>query len=144
MCVSGDVRLSGGSTAYEGRVELCYNNAWGTVCDDLWGTPDANVVCGQLGYQNQGKLLVSNLLKFSYKNGCTGAIARSSAYFGRGIGSILLDNVGCSGTESRLIDCSHNPIGSHDCSHTEDAGVTCRPLPTTPPPRMPYAICVKS
>jgi hypothetical protein len=36
-----------------------------------------------------------------------------------------LDNVGCSGAESRLIDCSHNAIGSHDCSHSEDAGVTC-------------------
>lgn len=36
-----------------------------------------------------------------------------------------MDNVGCSGTESRLIDCPHNAIGSHDCSHSEDAGVTC-------------------
>ena len=55
----------------------------------------------------------------------SGATARSSAFFGQGVGSILLDNVGCSGTESRLIDCSHNTIGSHDCSHSEDAGVTC-------------------
>ena len=54
-----------------------------------------------------------------------GATARTSAYFGQGTGSIFLDNVGCLGTESRVIDCSHNSIGSHDCSHAEDAGVTC-------------------
>ena len=50
MCDDGDVRLVGGVTENEGRVEICYENHWGTICDDRWDTNEATVVCRQLGY----------------------------------------------------------------------------------------------
>ena len=54
MCNNGDIRLIGGSTALEGRVEVCDSHAWGTVCDDFWNSVDAGVACVQLGYQRSG------------------------------------------------------------------------------------------
>ena len=113
VCSDGDVRLVGGSTAQEGRVEFCNDNTWGTVCDDSWDTADASVVCRQLGF------LV------------TGAVSFSNAAFGQGTDPILLDDVNCIGTENRLADCSHRGIGSHNCGHSEDAGVSCQAATAT-------------
>ena len=100
------VRLVGGSSESEGRVELFHGGTWGTVCDDSWDIRDASVICRSLGY--------------------AGAIAATTeANFGEGTGRIFLDEVDCSGSETSIFDCSSSGIENHDCVHAEDAGVRC-------------------
>lgn len=99
------VRLTG-PTRCSGRAEVYYNNVWGTVCDDGWDMKEAAVVCRQLG--------------------CGSALsAPIGAHFGQGTGQIWLDDMGCSGSEVSLSECSNPGFGTHSCGHGEDASVTC-------------------
>lgn len=53
-CTNGDIRLAGSTNPLIGRVEVCVNQTWGTVCDELWDNNDATVVCRHLGFSPTG------------------------------------------------------------------------------------------
>ncbi|KAL8187235.1 UNVERIFIED_CONTAM: hypothetical protein K2H54_040693 [Gekko kuhli] len=109
---SSSIRLADGNGSCEGRVEVYRNGSWGTVCDDSWDLPEAQVVCRQL---NCGEALSSP----------------GDAHYREGSGDILLDEVQCWGNETTLEECSHAGWGVHDCRHKEDASVICSGIPFT-------------
>jgi len=101
------VRLAGGPSPREGRLEVYHNGTWGTVCGDNGFTDvAARVVCYMLGYGNFTGRFIGNR-------------------YGAGSGRIWLDEVQCSGMETSISDCQHNDWGSHNCSHSENVSVSC-------------------
>ncbi|XP_051974380.1 scavenger receptor cysteine-rich type 1 protein M130-like [Xyrauchen texanus] len=109
------LRLSGGNGRCSGRLEVYHNAVWGSVCDDQWDIRDAQVVCRQLG--------------------CGAALsADGNAAFGAGEGVVWLNRVECRGNEIHLWDCPLYLNNHTDCSHKEDAGLTCADLSVSPTP----------
>ena len=101
---NGDLRLMNG-TEYGGRLEVYYNGQWGTVCDDFFDSSAGIVACRQMGY---------NFYVTEFD-----AIG--------GTDPIMLDDVRCTGSESKLVDCYHRVYGIHNCDHDEDVGLECLP-----------------
>ena len=103
----GAVRLVGGDSLLEGRVELFFLGHWGTVCDYDWDLRDATVVCHQLGYLRAVK-------------------APRSAAFGAGSGPSWHWSMRCVGTERNLTECNNfNSYFGRTCPHSQDARVVC-------------------
>ncbi|XP_067052699.1 deleted in malignant brain tumors 1 protein-like isoform X2 [Acropora muricata] len=100
----GNIRLRGGSSKKEGRVEIFHQGEWGTVCDDYWKKENARVVCYELGFT---------------------AVLEYKRSFGPGSNRIWLDRVNCNGRETALVKCSHRGWGITSCNHREDVGVIC-------------------
>ncbi|XP_015235513.1 PREDICTED: deleted in malignant brain tumors 1 protein-like, partial [Cyprinodon variegatus] len=115
ICLGGSIRL-GGPARCSGRVEIYNNGTWGTVCNDNWDMNDARVVCRQLG--------------------CGTPV--SLRQFAQTTGQNRLGEVSCIGRERYLSECSHSGFGTHNCVHSQDAGVVCsdqiQPRVTMKPP----------
>ncbi|NWI21700.1 DMBT1 protein, partial [Crypturellus soui] len=103
------LQLVGGPHRCAGRVEVFYNNRWGTVCGNHWDLKEAEVVCRQMQ--------------------CGKAVA-ASGLFNAGSGPIWLSDVNCTGTEIVLSYCKVK-VEENNCDHREDAGVVCSD-PDTP------------
>ena len=54
------MRLQDGTDDSNGRVEMCQNGTWGSVCNNTWDNTDARVLCAQLGYGNEGTMYTAN------------------------------------------------------------------------------------
>ena len=53
-CASGDIRMVGFARGNDGRVDICIDGRWGSICDEGWSTVDAQVACTQLGFSSEG------------------------------------------------------------------------------------------
>ena len=110
-----------GTSPLNGRLEFCYNGLWGTICSgrytvrdnwytfvNTWSDVNANVACKQLGYARIGASWTTGTNPTQDTRG------------------ILLSDIYCSGNETSLQSCTHNPIGYHHCDHDHDVTLKCQ------------------
>ena len=103
------VRLVGGASSSEGRVEVIKSGQYNTISLDNWDQNLANVVCRQL----ESTLLAEE------------AFLNFGAVFNQGTGPILEEELTCIGTEESLSHCNIVPADIGGCDHSQDASVRC-------------------
>ena len=54
----------GGETEYEGLLEVCFSQRWGTVNGDGWSVSDTQVACRQLGFDTVGELIMYSYIVY--------------------------------------------------------------------------------
>ncbi len=128
MCTEGEVRLCIGEGCVfmetqdflidnrlsVGRVEVCLDGRFGTICRDSWENRDASVLCSELGFSRYG------------------AIALSDAQFSEGLKPTSYNEISCHGNESKLSECAFvGPSGAQSCGRFEDAETVCQSKPTS-------------
>ncbi|XP_014681507.1 PREDICTED: deleted in malignant brain tumors 1 protein-like [Priapulus caudatus] len=101
--------LNGGN-ATAGNVLIHHDGNWRHICDDEWTLVSGYVACRQLGYVSVSQVTIG-------------------AFFGQSTG-FWLDDVSCTGTESRIENCTHGEWGVHNCENNEAAGVVCSNVST--------------
>ncbi|XP_028600490.2 lysyl oxidase homolog 3 isoform X2 [Podarcis muralis] len=103
------IRIAGGRTAFEGRVEVKHAGRWGTVCSTGWSTTEAMVACRQLG------------LGYAMH-----AVTETWYWDASNVTEMVLSGVKCGGHEMALSHCQHH--STLNCPKTGTrfaAGVIC-------------------
>lgn len=115
----GTLRIIDGLNNTVGRLEVYYNDTWGTVCDDLFDDQDASVACRQLGYLRGVAVHLGS--------SSSGASVTGVNLFAPATGTvpIWMDDLACTGSEARLERCQYSGWGRENCDHSEDVGVSC-------------------
>lgn len=106
------IRLLGGRSEHEGRLQIQIDGKWGTVCDYGWNVINAALVCHQLGLAlnpNDWRLERSEI---------------------PGAGSseeIILSHVQCTEHDTDITKCRSEKQGEfqNSCTHEMDVGVRC-------------------
>ena len=135
MCEDGDLRLVGGATESEGRLEVCFGKRWGTIDGHGWTRTDTQVACRQLGHPTEGIIRVI-LLLISYRTLYT---AVSYAKHLRALINLLptfMTLVGCYGSEDKLADCSYHEfeLPSDGSVSSMDISIICDNVTSTVDP----------
>ena len=120
-CHEGSVRIANGSILNEGRVEVCVNGVWGSVCADGWDKTDAHIICQQLGFPELGTLYWREF----YVSVIIEPMAYQMSKFGGSIGPIVYSNVRCGGWENSLTECIKTNYIDLNCTRERIAGVQC-------------------